>query len=35
MYLSQQFDNNVLDLVKQKVYYPYEYIIDFEHFKEG
>ena len=22
-YLSQEFDNNVLDLVKQKVFYPY------------
>ena len=25
-YLSQEFDNKVLDLVKQKVYYSYEYI---------
>ena len=32
-YLSQEFDNNVLDLVKQKVFYPYEYMIDFENFK--
>ena len=32
--MSQQFDNNVLDLVKQKVYYPYEYIIDFENLKK-
>ena len=23
-YLSQEFDNNVLDLVKQKGFYPYE-----------
>ena len=33
-YLSQEFDNNVLDLVKQKGFYPYEYISDFEKFKE-
>ena len=33
-YLSQEFDNNVLDLVKQKGFYPYEYMIDFEKFKE-
>ena len=32
--LSQEFDNNVLDLVKQKGFYPYEYINDFEKFKE-
>ena len=25
-YLSQEFDNNVLDLVKQKGFYPYEYM---------
>ena len=25
-YLSQQFDSKVLDLVKQKWFYPYEYI---------
>ena len=24
-YLSQEFDNTVLDLVKQKGFYPYEY----------
>ena len=23
-YLSQEFDNNVLDLVRQKEFYPYE-----------
>ena len=34
-YLSQEFDNNVLDLVKQKGFYPYEYMSDFEKFKEG
>ena len=25
-YLSQEFDNNVLDLVQQKGFYPYEYV---------
>ena len=33
-YLSEEFDNNVLDLVKQKGFYPYEYINEFEKFKE-
>ena len=33
-YLSQEIDNNVLDLVKQKGFYPYEYMSDFEKFKE-
>ena len=33
-YLSQESDNNVLDLVKQKEFYPFEYITDFEKFKE-
>ena len=34
-YLSQEFDNNnVLDLVKQKRYYPYENISNSEKFKE-
>ena len=33
-YLSLEFDNNVLDLVKQKGFYPYEYMTDFEKFKE-
>ena len=33
-YLNQEFDNNVLDLVKQKGFYPYEYTSDFEKFKE-
>ena len=32
--MSQEFDNNVLDLVKQKGFYPYEYMSDFEKFKE-
>ena len=33
-YLSQEFDNGVLDLVKQKRFYSYEYISDFEKFKD-
>ena len=33
-YLSQEFDNNALDLVKQKGFYPYEYMSNFEKFKE-
>ena len=33
-YLSQGFDNNVLYLVKQKGFYPYEYMSDFGKFKE-
>ena len=33
-YLSQEFDNNVLDLVKQKRFYPYKYISNFEKSKE-
>ena len=28
-YLSQEFENNVLDLVKQKGFYPYEYMSNF------
>ena len=32
-YLSQEFDSNVLDLVKQKGFYPYEHMRDFEKFK--
>ena len=32
--MSQEFDNNVLDLVKQMGFYPYEYMSDFEKFKE-
>ena len=31
--LSQEFGNNVLDPVKQKVFYPYEYMSDFQKFK--
>ena len=33
-YLSQEFDNNVLDLVKQKGFYPYERMTYFKKFKE-
>ena len=34
-YLSQEFHNNVLDLVKQKGFYPYEYTNDFEKFNSS
>ena len=34
MCLSQEFDNNVLDQVKQKGFYPYQYMCDFEKFKQ-
>ena len=33
-YLSQEFDNNVLDLVKQKGFSTFKYMSDFEIFKE-
>ena len=33
-YLSQKFDKNVLGPVKPKGFYPYEYMTDFEKFKE-
>ena len=33
-YLNQAFNNNVLDLVKQKGLCPYGYMTDFEKFKE-
>ena len=33
-YLNQEFDNDVLDLLKQKGFYPYEYKSDFEKFKD-
>ena len=33
--LGQELDNNVLDLVKQKRFYPYEYMNDFENFKKN
>ena len=32
-YLSQGFDNNVLDLVKQKGFYPSEYMSNLKKFK--
>ena len=32
--MSQEFDNKVLDLVKQKGFYPYEYLRDFEKLKK-
>ena len=33
-YLSEEIDNNILDLVKQKGFYPHEYMGNFEKFKE-
>ena len=33
-YLSKEFDNNALNLVKQKGFYPYENISAFEKFTE-
>ena len=33
-YLSQEFDSDVLDLVKKKGFHPYEYMSSFEKFKE-
>ena len=33
-YLSQEFDNTLLDLVKQKGFYPYKYMTDSDKFKE-
>ena len=32
--MSQEFDNSVLDLVHQEGFYAYEYLSDFEMFKE-
>ena len=32
--MSQEFDNNVLDPVKQKEFYLYEYMTNFEKIKE-
>ena len=32
--MSQEFDSDVLNLVMQKGFYPYEYMNDFEKFKE-
>ena len=33
--LSQEFDNNVLDLVKQKAFYHYEYVTDLKSLKNN
>ena len=33
-YLSQEFHKNKLDLVNKKRVYPFEYMTDFEKFKE-
>ena len=33
-YLTQEFDNNILDLVRQKGFFPFKYMSDFEKFKE-
>ena len=33
-YLSQEFDKDKLDLVREKRFYPYEFMTDFETFKE-
>ena len=33
-YLIQEFDDNILDLAKQKGFYSYEYMSAFEKFKE-
>ena len=32
--LCREFDNNVLDVVEQKGFYPYEYTSNYEKFKE-
>ena len=32
--LSQEFDSTVIDLVNQKIFFRYEYVGDFEKFKE-
>ena len=33
-YFNREFDNNVLDLIKQKGFYTFEYMTDFKKFKE-
>ena len=33
-YLSEEFDDNVLEVVKQKLFYAFEYMNDFEKFKQ-
>ena len=32
--MSQEFDNNVLNLVKRKGFYPFEFMSSFKKFKE-
>ena len=32
-YLRQEFDNNVLDLVKKEGFHPFEYLTNFQRFK--
>ena len=32
--MSQEFNNNIVDVAQQKEFYPYEYMSDFEKFKE-
>ena len=32
--MSQEYNSNVLDVVKQKWFYPHEYMSDFKKFKE-
>ena len=32
--MNQEFNNNTVDLAKQKGFYPYEYMSDFEEFTE-
>ena len=34
-YLRQEVGSNVLDVVKQNEFYPYEYMSDFEKFEEN
>ena len=34
MCLGQKFDNSVIDLVKQKIFYLYEYVSDFEKYNK-
>ena len=33
--MNQEFDSEVLDLIKQKGFYPIEYMCDFEKFNEA
>ena len=34
IYFSQELDGDALDLVKQKLFYPYEYLSNFEKLKK-